>query len=370
MRTEVFISASEYRKKRGSLTSQLAGKSKIIYVPTGNIKLGPRKQKIWIMLTYMYWSSLLTLFEKSASLNLFLSQPPLYCIWGYILKKLRKQPYCCLIMDVYPDAAVEAGILKRKSFLARLSALIVKYALKEANDVVVIGRCMKEHLSKHYKRNTKFIPNWADVNKVFPVSKDKNIMRHNLDLRDRFLILYSGNIGRSHFFDDLLEVARRLRENKNVSFVIIGGGARLGEIQRAKEKHQLVNLMILPFQPVDKLHLSMSLGDVHFISLRSGFDGLVVPSKAYGAMAAGRPIIYQGNENGEIARMIIEENIGTVVPLGDPDGLVNAIMKYYKWQGERAFQLSKSRYGGKLAIKEYVSIIESCLMEGNSLLSS
>jgi len=128
----------------------------------------------------------------------------------------------------------------------------------------------------------------------------------------------------------------------------------------------LKNVLILPFQPVERLRYSLSMGDVHFISLRAGFEGLVVPSKAYGVMAAGRPIIYQGNQTGEIARMIVEEGIGTVVPIGNPDLLKEVILRYYhrpeigRGQGEKAHQLSRTRYRRDRALMRYAEVIETC----------
>jgi len=321
------------------------------------------------MLTYAWGCSLITLISRDFTLNFFLSQPPLYSFWGYVLKKIKGQPYCCLVMDVYPDLAMIGGVLDKMRPLARIFYRVSRHVLKNADRVIVIGRCMKEYLVKNTidEGKLELIPNWADENVVYPIEKIKNPLREEMGLADKFVLLYSGNMGISHYFDDLIEVAKLLKNDDRLRFVFIGKGSRVAEIESAQKSYNLKNLIILPMQPLQKLHYSLNLGDVHFISLRAGFEGLVVPSKAYGALAAGRPIIYQGNENGEIARMIREEGNGTVVPLNSPRCLIEAILKYLNepgivtFQGKKAYHLSKTRYNRWNSIRRYTEIIESCL---------
>jgi glycosyltransferase involved in cell wall biosynthesis len=207
------------------------------------------------------------------------------------------------------------------------------------------------------------IPNWANENQVFPVSPDMNRMRRELGLENEFVVLYSGNMGVCHYFDDLLQVAESCREVVGLLFLFIGDGIRRKEIKRAKMKNALENIMVLPFQPEERLAESLSVGDVHFMSLRSGFEGLVVPSKAYGAMAVGRPIIYQGSTFGEIGRMVAETKVGSVIPLGDVKGLKNTVLMYYEnpslvaKQGHRALQVSRDVFSRKRALEQYESIL-------------
>jgi glycosyltransferase involved in cell wall biosynthesis len=137
--------------------------------------------------------------------------------------------------------------------------------------------------------------------------------------------MYSGNMGVAHHFDDILEVARRRRDDPRLVFAFIGDGMRRTEVEAFRERHRLENICLLPYQSADRLALSLGAGDVHFVSLREGFEGLVVPSKSYGIMAAARPILYQGGRSGEIAKMILEHGIGEVVAEGDADALERVI---------------------------------------------
>jgi colanic acid biosynthesis glycosyl transferase WcaI len=363
---EVYVSASEYRPGRGPLGDSLLKHGvHVKYAPAGRFKLGRTPKKIWPMFTYAVWTAGRTLFGKPVNLNFFLSQPPLFSFWGYILKRIRRQRYYCLIMDVYPDLAIEAGFLKRDSSTARVLVALSRFILKGADSVVVIGRCMSERIKDMgiCPEQIRLIPNWANEDRLLPIPRGRNTMRRELGLEDNFVILYSGNMGVSHYFDDLLQVAECCRETEGIRFVFAGDGERRKEIERAKAKHRLNNVLLLPFQPEDRLAEGLSVGDVHFISLRSGFEGLVVPSKAYGAMAVGRPIIYQGSTFGEIGRMVAETKAGTVVPLGDMKALKNTVLMYYEnpslvaKQGRRALEVSRDIFGRKQALAQYKSIL-------------
>jgi len=375
LKTEAFLSASEYRQGRCPLATLQCDRIRLRYAPSGWPKRRGNIKKLMEMVSYALWCTLRTMCSSGRSLNFFLTQPPLFSCWGYVLKKLRKQPYVCLVMDIYPDVAIRDGMLNGSSAAAFVAKRLSHYAIKNADRVIVIGRCMKDYLSTDFGKQTsvEVIPNWANEDVIYPVLNANNPMRRELGLEGKFIVLYSGNMGVSHFFDDVLEVARRLKEDDRICFIFIGEGARRGEIEEAKESHGLNNVLILPFQQAVRLHYSLSLGDVHFVSLRAGFEGLVVPSKAYGVMAAGRPIIYQGNDTGEIARMITEEGIGTVAPIGDPDTLKEVILRYYsqpalgKSQGEKTYKLSRTRYSKEQGVKRYADIIQSVLKENGML---
>jgi glycosyltransferase involved in cell wall biosynthesis len=187
---------------------------------------------------------------------------------------------------------------------------------------------------------------------------------------DKFVVMYSGNLGVSHTFDDFLQAVKVLQKEEKILFAVIGGGTRLNEICDFKTKYQLENLDILPFQPEDHLADSLSAGDVHYVSLRKEFSGLVVPSKVYGIMAAGRPFIFQGENETEPALMIRNERIGTVVPNNSPDLLVEAVLSYFHdpetvaRQGRRARELSETKYSKQRAVKLYTRLVTDIMELG------
>lgn len=371
---ELMIGRTQYRTARNCLGDSLKHpRIQIKYNFTGKFKSTNRLRKAYVYLNYTITAAIRTLLGPPVDLNFFLTQPPLFFLWGYVLKLIRGQRYCILVMDVYPDVAVKAGLLRHTALLTRFFTRLSRFGMKHADSVITIGRCMKEYLREEGipKDRIHVIVNWTNEKQIFPVAPSENRLRRQLGLEDEFVVLYSGNMGVVHFFDDLLEVARRLHEISDLRFVFIGDGIRRKEIERAKDSNRLFNILLLPFQPDDRLAESLSLGDVHFVSLREGFEGLVVPSKAYGALAAGRPIIYQGNKNGEIARLIVEEQVGTVVSSGDVDTLERVVLRYYRdrsllnEQGKKARELVQNCMSHDHALKKYESLFRQLLSDKN-----
>lgn len=363
---EVVISKAKYRSGRDRSWC----KDGVRAYETPNLGLRPDKpvSKLIIMMLYVMAAALHSLWGRTVDVNLFLTQPPLFFIWGYVLKKLRGQSYCVVLMDLYPHIAVQAGALSEKAIYTRIMSTAVRFALRRADGVIVIGRCMAErvHQMGVEQRRIHLIPNWIDQELLAPISSSENLFRREQAWDGKFVVLYSGNIGVSHYFDDLLEAARRLRTRPEILFVFIGNGARRHEIENYKARHSLENIVLLPFQALQNLAQSLSAGDLHFVSLRHGFEGVVVPSKTYGALAVGRPILYQGDSEGEIARIILEEDVGAVLPTGAVEELVVTIVRYaedatlVKRQGHRARKLAEEQFSKQVAIERYTRVL-SCL---------
>jgi len=359
---EVVVSSAEYRAGRACLEDTLNHpKIRISRTGSGWMRLTGSWQKLWIMLSYMFNGVGFTLFGRPVDLNVFLTQPPLFSLWGYVLKLIRRQAYYCLVMDIYPEVAIQAGVLRRGSLSARLLASLSCFALRKADAVIVIGRCMVGRMRAMgvCEDRIHFIPNWANEDELSPVADGDNPLRRELNLEGVFVVLYSGNMGLSHYFDDLLEVICRCRGMAGLRFVFVGDGVRRREIERARAEHDLENVLLLPYQPMERLGASLSLGDLHFISLREGFEGLVVPSKAYGALAVGRPILYQGNAEGEISCMVAEGGVGAVISNGQVDQLEQTIVRYYQDQvlaaeeGRRALELARGPCSYRHALEKY-----------------
>ena len=139
--------------------------------------------------------------------------------------------------------------------------------------------------------------------------------------------MYSGNLGLAHSFDEFLEAARRLRDRDDIVFLFVGDGPRLAEVRAAKEAEGLDNIRFLDYFPREQLHASLSVADVHLISMRAEMTGVVVPGKLYGAMASGRPTLFVGPDHCESADTIRQADCGLTVRLGDVDGLVAALTR-------------------------------------------
>jgi colanic acid biosynthesis glycosyl transferase WcaI len=152
-------------------------------------------------------------------------------------------------------------------------------------------------------------------------------LREELGLVDKFVAMYSGNLGLAHSFEEFLEAARRLRDRDDIVFLYVGDGPRLAEVKRAKEAEGLDNIRFLSYFPREQLHASLSLADVHLISMRSEMTGIVVPGKLYGVMASGRPALFVGPDHCESADTIRDANCGITVRLGESDAVIDALTK-------------------------------------------
>ncbi|HEY5218196.1 MAG TPA: glycosyltransferase family 4 protein [Gemmatimonadaceae bacterium] len=378
---QLIITRQEYRVGREALAPMLRASGvsvRTVWVPfsggaagaagaTGATAAGAAgARKLNVYVAFVASAMLRSLFGKGVDLNVFLTQPPLFYVWGCVLKAVRRQPYAVIVMDVYPDVAVKSGMLRGTGVVAGGLTFLARLGLRSARHVVAIGHCMRELLERKYVSPgvTSVIPNWADDRTVFPVPHSENGLRAELGFgAEHFLVVYSGNMGEVHYFDDVLEVARRLRNHPSIRFVFIGDGSRRREVERARERDNLTNLMLLPFQPASRMAESLSMGDIHFVSLRAGFEGLVVPSKTYGPLAAGRPVIYQGDDAGEIARTLPETGAGRVVPIGDPDALEQCIIGLFndpaarEAAGAAALGYARSALSNQQCIQSYGAVL-------------
>jgi glycosyltransferase involved in cell wall biosynthesis len=370
--TELVISKTEYRRGRAGLDEcvALAG-GRVVRIPSGIGRAGSGIAKIAVIVTYALGAAVYSLFARQAAVNVFLTQPPLFFVWARLLRAIRRQPYVIVLMDMYPDAAIAHGTVARGGIIEKLAGWLAGVGLRSAQRVIVIGRCMQDRVLRYGVReeSVQCIPNWADEKAIFPVARSDNTIAEELGLGSQFVVLYSGNMGVGHRFEDLLEVARRLRDEESIRFVFVGGGARRGEIERYQEEHDLKNVVLRDFVPAERMAEGQSLGDIHFVSLREEFEGIMVPSKVYGALAAGRPIIYHGGADSEVARMVLEEDVGAVIGDGEVDRLEQVLVAYAsdrdiaRQAGERALDLAHGKYSKDSAIATYVDTLTACVRE-------
>jgi len=372
---EVVVSRADYRAGRGALQDLLAPSgARVIGIPAGFSQANTRPRKLFVSLSYALGSMFKSLFARAAAVNFFLTQPPLFVAWGRVLRALRGTPYCCLIMDLYPNILAAHGMLRKDSWLYRLTRKLMFGALKSADRVFVIGRCMRDLLIDEGVPADRIIVvnNWANESKIIPVSRSENTLAERYGIGQEFVVIYSGNIGISHDFHTIVNAAQRLASRTDIRFLFFGEGARYRELAAEKKHRQLDNLILDGLQPAELLAHSQSLGDVHFVTLRSAFTGVVVPSKAYSALASGRPLIYEGQPEGEIARMIVENDIGGVVPPGDVNAMVELISGMAEDRaatqrmGEKARALAEGEYGRQTSVERYVSALKIIIEGGTS----
>jgi len=208
------------------------------------------------------------------------------------------------------------------------------------------------------------IPNWADTDIVRPLERSENSIAAELGLKHEFVVLYAGNIGRTHGIEMLAEAARQFRDS-NVYFVVLGFGARKPWLEAYVKEHGLTNMRILPPRPRSDQILFLNLADVALIPFVSGMSGISVPSRMYNQMAAGKPLLAVCDQSSELALVVNEEKIGWVIPPGDIPALVNAIKfasanpEVCREMGKRAADVASTKYPFKRAIRAYEDLFRS-----------
>ena len=256
---------------------------------------------------------------RSWDLVVLLTTPSMLPVSGWIAERIRRRRYAIWSMDVHPEIEVALEILP--AAIARALRPFDRASHRRAEFVVALGSWMKQRLiAKGVPESSiRTIPVWSRKDELEPVERANNELAAELGIEDQFVVMYSGNAGLAHRFDEVIEAIQRLEGEAGTEFVFIGGGPRRGEILARVGANR--NFRYLGYQPRGALGRSLSLGDVHLITLRGDMAGLVVPVKLYGIMAAARPVVMVGPRGSETASTIEQEGIGHVI---DPDELDTA----------------------------------------------
>jgi glycosyltransferase involved in cell wall biosynthesis len=275
------------------------------------------------------------------------TDPPLL---GALAAMLKRRWECRLVYnvrDLYPDIAEVTGGV-RSPFLLDLLRRGNDYAYERADLIVTLGHDMARRIVDKGVPPDKVVvvPDWVDCGRIRPL--DGNPFRHSFG--DKFVVMYSGNIGLSQQLEAVLEAADRLRDDERILFAMIGEGARKNWLQEQAGAMGLTNVIFLPFQPLEKLGESLSAADLHLIPLAPGAAGCLVPSKIYGILAAGRPFIAMMEDDAEVAHIARDDKVGFVVRPGNVDALICAIRQavdspeHLKQMGARARRLAEVRF--------------------------
>ena len=232
------------------------------------------------------------------------------------------------VQDVYPEVAIRYQAPLIRGRVGDLLTRLRDQSLRRASANVVIGSRMADYIESRgvQRASISVIPNWVDDETIRPIGSDANPLRAKWGLSDKFVIGYSGNLGRVHEFETVLDAAKRLKGRRDLCFLFIGGGylhEALKEALRHKGVEELA--IFVPYRDQSELPSSLSAPDVHWVSLRPEFEGLIVPSKFYGVAAAGRAIISITEADGEIARLVDTHKCGAIIKPGDGQRLADLL---------------------------------------------
>jgi len=257
------------------------------------------------------------------------TDPPLMSIPAALVCKVRQAHLINWLQDLFPEVAIALGVPATGGMLGKLLKRWRNWSLRQACKNVVIGERMRERLLEEGIPSAKIalIQNWADGSIIKPIPPEKNPLREKWGLEGKFVVGYSGNLGRAHDAAAILSTAKILHSNEEIVFLFIGDGHHLASLRQLSEQLPLRNVLFKPYQPSDSLAFSLSAIDMHFVSLLSELEGLIVPSKIYGILAAGRPFIMLGAEDGELGRLAQKTSFGKVFEGTQADVIAEYILK-------------------------------------------
>jgi glycosyltransferase involved in cell wall biosynthesis len=297
-----------------------------------------------------------------------LTDPPLMSATTGIVARLKRLTAINWLQDLYPEVALRSGVKLLDGRLGEALRWVRNRSLRSASLNVVIGERMAHRLEREAipRERIRTISNWCDDEKIVPSTR-RNWLRGEWRLENKFIVGYSGNLGTAHETDTLLDAAEILRDRADIFFLIIGGGSRLADLRDEVSARKLQNFLFQPYQTRDQLPVTLTLPDVHWLSLRAEFEGLIVPSKFYGIAAAGRPMILVGSETGELARLIRANGCGYAVAPNEGMRFAEAIAELADLpalrseMGQNARRLLESGYSMASCIGKWKSVLAPVL---------
>lgn len=276
-------------------------------------------------------------------------------------KKINKKTVF-LLHDLYPDVLIKLGKLKKNNLISKLIHYMNSYAFKNSDKIVVLGRDTKNYLLENYGVNNEkieIITNWGK-NKI-PLPQKSNF-RKTHTLLNKFVIMYTGNLGETAEFDTLLNTAK-IMNNDDIKFVIIGDGRKKRDIEKTINEIQLNNVILLGYQPEDEYYAILNSADALFVSLRKELRGISVPSKTYTYLSVGKPIIAVVPKGSEVELSIKEDKYG-IYNEYDPYKLKEQIIELYRNKDkynelcENAKAAFTKKYDLKLIVKKYEKLFK------------
>lgn len=315
-----------------------------------------------------YLSAALWLAKHAARGDVIIAKtdPPLIGVIAAAVARMKGARLVNWLQDFYPEVAEQlqvGGVGLASGLLKRLR----DWGLRRARMNVVIGRCMAEMLQSRGipAERVTVIPNWVDEEVIRPLPRDGHPLRKEWELNGAFVVGYSGNMGRVHEFEALVNAISMLVRERQIRFLFVGAGARKNELRDVVEERDLVNALFKPFQQQDRLKFSLTAPDVHVVTLQHALEGLIVPSKFYGALAAGKPVIFLGPAGCEVARVIREWDCGFVIDQRDGAELARVLRELRddpdrrQLLGDRARRAAESRYGRSHALTAWRSVVDT-----------
>ncbi len=309
--------------------------------------------------------------RQGSNLLLITTAPPFLPVLGYIAHLLFRIPYVCILYDLYPDIAVDLGVISKNHWLVKLWQSLNRRVWRNAKGLIVLSPEMKERVAAicpQADHKIEVIHSWGDPKAIVPIPKEENWFACEYNLADKFTVLYSGNMGRCHDMDTIIEAAKLLRDEP-IQFVFIGSGAKRKQVIEEAQRLGLDNLIFLPYQEKHLLPYSLTACDLSLVSVDVRFESLVAPSKLYPALAAGRPVAIICSKYSYLRKLMQEGDCGATFENGDAEGLAEFIRLLSRdqllaeWMGKAARKYMQNNFTPEIISQQYLKVLRQALSE-------
>ncbi|MBT5954161.1 glycosyltransferase family 4 protein [bacterium] len=335
--------------------------------------LGKLLNQLTFTLSVFYTLTKRRFSNKRKTPLLILTNPPMMGIAAAFQRMIGGSPYIYLIFDVYPETAIRANFIKRNGLISTIWGVSNWFILKYASSIVVIGRCMaKLFENKAYDAKLKKIHVWADDMSIGQTETTSNRNKQienpyikKWNLKNKFVVMYSGNLARFHDLETIMKAAEQLINQKDIVFLFVGEGHKKKMCIDIAQTKNLTNCLFDTYVPKEDLKHSLKVANIGLVSLLNGQEGLSVPSKTFGLLSAGIPILGLLPKSSEISLILNEENCGKVIEPGDVNNFVTTLLdlknspETLKTLSENGKKAIKEKYNLRNASKEYISILDT-----------
>lgn len=328
----------KYRNKR-FYTEQIDG-IKVIRVRVPEFDKSNKLSRIKNIVAYFVNSVLATLRIGRQDIVFATSQPPILGgmlgVWGKLCTKGR---LIYNIQDFNPEQTMAVGYMGH-GFIHKIMMFCDKHSCKKAGLVITVGRDMQQTLINRFKNknvpDNVVINNWIDEKEVYPLDKSHERIiefKKKYGIDNKFIIMYSGNVGLYYDLNNLIKIFAKYREDNNIAFVFVGDGAVKESLMQYVKSNNIKNIVFIPYQNKDDLIYSLNSADVHLVTNAKGIKGISVPSKIYGVMSANIPVIGILEEDSEAWQIIKDSDCGVLANTGNYSEIENVLdmvlkMKY------------------------------------------
>lgn len=302
-----------------------------------NVDKNSKISRIEYIFKYYFNTKKAIRYIKEYDIAFSISQPPILGgLLGKFAKKINsKSKFIYNIQDFNPEQIEAVKYIKSK-IIINLIKKIDNKTLEAADKIVVVGNDQLETInnrSTKYLEKTIVINNWINEREIYPLDINNNDVikfKEDYNLNNKFVLMYSGNLGLFYDLENLIKVSKKFKNIKDMIFVFVGAGAKKKELEKYKQDNELENIVFIPYRPKNELNISLNAADVHFVVNAKGIKGVSVPSKIYGVLSSGKYVIGVLEENSEARNIINKAQCGRCVSPCDYDGFEKLISYAYK----------------------------------------